>query len=160
MTEPSPDELYTHPEPSIINLTARYGIAPTPGTGVTDDDILSVREAQQEMMPEIVRYWKRTLTRDIRGGQTYTFTEAPETTIGRIGAVKDDQQIAFADQMRGKATARLTVPYGTPIDENDRVEVSHTNPDSSVTNLGTYIIVANLSRSSYSTAARYLIEEV
>lgn len=121
-----------------------------PGTGVTPEDIASVQEAQQEMMPETVTILVRGEVKDGRGGTKVTFTAAAQQSIGRIGTVRDQIAQQFAGQLRGKATAILTVPVGTAVREQDRVHVL----------AGDYVVVADLSRSSYATAARYLIEEV
>lgn len=122
----------------------------TPGAGVTPEDILSVQEAQQEMMPEYVTMHERHEARDSRGGTIVTFTVLPDQTIGRVGKVKDTTRVAFAGQLRGKATAILTVPVNAPLKELWRVTVLGAD----------YNVVADLSRSSYATASRFLIEEV
>lgn len=122
----------------------------TPGGGVTPEDIASVQEAQEEMMPEVVTLLQRVTQPDGRGGTKVTFQPRAQQSIGRVGTVRDQMRAAFAGTLRGKATAVLTVPVGTPVVEQDRVGVLG----------GTYNVVADLSRSSYATAARYLIEEV
>lgn len=121
-----------------------------PGAGVTPEDIASVQEAQEEMMPETVTILVRAEVKDGRGGTKVTFTAAALQSIGRVGTVRDQIAQQFAGQLRGKATAILTVPVGTAVREQDRVHVLN----------GDYVVVADLSRSSYATAARYLIEEV
>ncbi len=122
----------------------------SPGTGITAEDLASVRDAQQEMMPEWVTLYQRVEARDSRGGTTETWTARTPQTIGRVGHVRDTVRAAFAGQLRGKATAMLTCPVGVPLVENDRVGVIG----------GLYRVVADMSKSSYATSARYLIEEV
>jgi hypothetical protein len=122
----------------------------TPGTGVSPEDIASVQAAQRDMMPEIVTMLERVDSRDNRGGTISSYVERPEKTIGRVGKVKDTTRVAFAGQLRGKATAMLTVPVDCPIQELWRVQVLN----------GLYNVVADLSRSSYATSGRFLIEEV
>lgn len=124
-----------------------------PGAGVTPEDISSVREAQEEMMPEVVVIYDRVPAPDGRGGTKVTYPElAPplSPTIGRVGTVRDQVAQQFASQLRGKATAILTVPVGAAVVQQRRVLVLG----------GVYDVVADLSRSSYATAARFLIEEV
>lgn len=122
----------------------------TPGVGVTPEDITSVQEAQEEMMPEYVTVLARNEERDTRGGTKVTYTALPEQTIGRVGKVKDTTRVAFAGQLRGKSTAILTVPVNAPVVELCRVRVLGID----------FNVVADLSRSSYATASRFLIEEV
>lgn len=125
--------------------------------GVSQEDLDSVREAQAQMMPERVWVDRRTVVRDSRGGTRVTYVRLDDPIPGRVGQLRDDLRVGFADRLRGTAAAMLTVPTrydedGLPdslIAENDRVEV-----------LGaTYNVVGDLSRGSYSTAFRYLIEE-
>jgi hypothetical protein len=120
------------------------------GGGVTDADLASVREAQEEMMPETVTLLERAEVKDGRGGTKVTWTARSQTVSGRVGTVRDNMRLAYAGQLRGKATAVLTIPVGSPLKELDRVHVLNAD----------YNVVADLSKSSYATAARYLIEEV
>lgn len=101
-------------------------------------------------MPEIVTIYERVETRDAMGGTIVTYEALPDTTIGRVGGVKDAQRVQFAGQLRGKSTAILTVPVGEPLKEQCRVGVIG----------GTYNVIASLSNSSYVTASRFLVEEV
>jgi hypothetical protein len=107
-------------------------------------------DAQAEMMPELIVVFDEVKVRDSRGGTTITYVERPLRIIGRVGKVTDQMQYAYAGQLRGKATAVLTVPVGSNLNERCKVHVLG----------GDYMVVADLSRSSYSTASRYLIEEI
>ena len=101
-------------------------------------------------MPELVTVKDRVEIRDSRGGTTVTYVARPTQIIGRVGTVRDSMQAAFAGQLRGKATGVLTVPVGSGVTQQCRVTVLG----------GDYNVVADLSKSSYATASRYLIEEV
>jgi hypothetical protein len=123
----------------------------TPGTGISAEDIDSVAEAQLDMMPETVTIIHRVVVRDTRGGESVTWPGPGIPTIGRLGRVNDQTMTAFAGQLRGKATAMLTVPRDAipVIREQDRVQVLG----------GVYVVVAK-QIGSYATAGKYLIEEV
>jgi hypothetical protein len=120
------------------------------GGGVTPEDINSVRQAQEQMMPELAVVGKRVEVRDSRGGTVVTYLTAAAPLKARVGQVRDELRTAFAGQLRGRASAMLTVPVGSDLQEGDRVTLLG----------GTYNVVGDLSRASYATAARFLIEEV
>lgn len=120
---------------------------------VSPEDIASVRQAQQQMMPEAVLVFKRMTVSDGRGGTKVTYQMLDDPIPGRVGRVQDTVRQAYASQLRGKSTAMLTVPVDNPLTEGDKVRVV-----GEVLN-GTYIVAADLSHASFATAARFLIEE-
>ena len=130
---------------------------PTPGAGISQDDIDSVKEAQEEMMPQYVTIKDRVETKDSRGGVKVTYPARAQQVIGRLGTVRDAVQTAFAGQIRGKSSAILTVPVGSGIVQQCQVVVLEGD---NTTVLGEFNVVADFSKSSYSTASRYLVAEV
>ncbi len=117
---------------------------------ISDEELADLRAAAEELLPEQAVLLDRVPVRDTTGGTKTTWAARPGTIPARVGRVTDAEQVPFAGQLRGKATAALTLPALTALKEGDRVQV-----------LGqTYSVVAVLGPVSWEVTRRLLVELV
>lgn len=117
---------------------------------IGDEELADLRAAAVELLPEQAVLLDRVPVRDTTGGTKATWVPRPGTVPARVGRVRDAEQVPFAGQLRGKATAALTLPALTVLTEADRVQV-----------LGqTYNVVAVLGPVSWEVTRRLLVEQV
>jgi hypothetical protein len=85
------------------------------------------------------------------GGKIETeWVDRAVTTVGRLGNVTDREVRMFADQLRGKPAAVLTVPVDADITEDHRVRLDDVE----------YVVTAIIAGHSFETARRLLVVAV
>lgn len=90
---------------------------------LTTTDLQSMREAQEQCLPEEAVIRQRLLSGDGQGGQEEHYEDQPVVSC-RVGTMTKEQAERYADKLGSRSGWVLTMPFDTRIDVRDRVRVN------------------------------------
>ena len=87
-------------------------------------DLVSMRAAQEVLLPDTCAVTRRTATADGLGGETWTWAQVGATIACRLSSHGAPQEYLQVGAVRGKTIWMVTLPYGTDVVREDRITIS------------------------------------